>query len=249
VRSFLQNSSAPTKEVSVGDVAYAVSIDINGMTQQAYIGPENLRFFIPRGASVINGDGIAILKGAPNMKIAREFVNFVLSERGQRLWMVPRGQPGGPRKFDISRMSVLPALYEGDLSGLLVPLNPFKDAQSVNFNNSLSSQRWSVLNALIGNTIIDVHSHLRAAWREIISLSPDKREQLLKEFSAPFASEQEISEISNWWRKDKVRAGRQSNAWMFAAVQRYNSLEKRARELRKLANQDFNHAEEFCSNN
>lgn len=231
VRSFLQTSSAPAKEVSVGDVAYAVTIDINGMTQQAFIGPENLRFFIPRGVSVINGDGIAILKGAPNLDVAREFLNFVLSEQGQRLWMIPRGQPGGPVKFDISRMSVLPALYEADLSQLLVPMNPFKEAETVSFNNALSSSRWGVIDGLIGNTIIDVHSHLRAAWREINMLAEEDREPLLAEFCKPFASEQEVNQIATWW-KDASRRGRQNNAWMAAAVERYSTLRRKARDVR-----------------
>ncbi len=232
VRSFLQTSSAPTKEVSVGDVAYAVTIDINGMTQQAFIGPENLRFFIPRGVSVINGDGIAILKGAPNLDMAREFLNFVLSEKGQRLWMIPRGQPGGPVKFDISRMSVLPQLYEGDLTQLLVPINPFREAESIAFNNSLSSKRWRVIDGLIGNTIIDVHSHLRRAWREIHSLPIELRSELLAEFSAPFATENEINEIATWWG-DTVRRGRQNNAWMATAVRRYQHITDKARRLRR----------------
>ena len=240
VRAFLQNSSAPTKEVSVGDVAYAVSIDINGLTQQAFIGPENLRFFIPEGVSVINGDGIAILKGAPNIQVAREFVNFVLSEKGQKLWMVPRGQPGGPRKFDISRMSIIPALYDTDLSKLMVPINPFKLKQQIEFNDSLSAKRWSVINALIGNTIIDVHSHLRGAWKEIILLPDALRSELIREFSAPFATEQEILQMAEWWRTDKVRAGRQSNIWMATAIERFTQLRNKAKKLRAVAKHNKN---------
>src|SRR5690606_32799659 len=73
VKSFLQISSAPTKEVALGEAAYAVSIDINGMTQQAFLGPENVRFIVPAEVSVINPDGIAILRGAPNLDVAQEF--------------------------------------------------------------------------------------------------------------------------------------------------------------------------------
>jgi len=114
VRSFLQSSSAPTKQVAAGDAAYAVAIDINGMTQQAFLGRENVRFSIPEDVSVINPDGIAILKGAPNLPAAKAFLEFVMSKNGQKLWMVAQGEPGGAERFGITRMGILPELYEGD---------------------------------------------------------------------------------------------------------------------------------------
>ncbi|HLS27522.1 MAG TPA: extracellular solute-binding protein [Opitutales bacterium] len=232
VRSFLQHSSSPTKEVAFGEVAYAVSIDINGMTQQAFLGPENVRFRVPAEVSIINPDGIAILRGAPNLEIAQAFVTFVLSKKGQSLWMRPVGHPDGAEKFGITRMGILPELYEDDLSDLLVPLNPFEQENALNYDQELGSRRWSVLNTLIGQSIIDVHSHLKRAWKAILSLPEEDRPPLLELFSKPLISEEEALMATDFWQTDRVRSGRLANNWMEQAVERFDSIEKKAKALR-----------------
>jgi ABC-type Fe3+ transport system substrate-binding protein len=228
VRSFLQNSAAPNKEVSAGDAAYAVTIDIHGLTQQSFLGTENVRYHIPRGLSVVTPDGIAILKGAPNLEAAKLFIEFVLSEAGQSLWMKPKGEKGGATRFNITRMGVLPKLYPQDLGSLLVPFNPFtiqEDNLGFRYNPQLGSRRWHVLNDLIGQTIIDVHRWLRKAWRTAWQLE-DKttRDILLAQLQTPFVSETEANEMSEYWRKDKVRAKRIANTWMEQAVRRYRDV-------------------------
>lgn len=229
VRQFEQSSSGPTKQVSQGEAAYALAIDINGMTQQAFLGIENVKFSIPEGVSVINPDGIAILRGAPNRDLAEAFVTFVMSREGQALWMTPTGQPGGARRFGISRMGVLPELYENDLTGLLVPTNPFKAEFSFTYNTALGSSRWSLVNSLMGQTIIDVHPHLVRAWRAIIDLPSAERTPLLQRFSAPFITEEESAQLAAIWGRDKLRAGQLSNQWMQEAVTRFRTLEREAR--------------------
>lgn len=230
IKSFLQNSSSPTKEVATGDAAYAVSIDINGMTQQAFLGKENVRFFIPEGVSVMNPDAIAILKGAPNPEAARLFMEFVLSEPGQALWMRPTGTPGGAHRYGITRMGILPVYYEGDLNDLLVPLNPFTAEYPFAYNGVHGSRRWGVLNDLIGATIIDVHPHLRRAWTAILASPEPLRTSLLAEFSAVPVSEAAAFEYAAFWRSDPVRARRLTNDWMRDSVEKYRSLHARARQ-------------------
>lgn len=229
VRAFLQSSSAPTKEVAAGDVAYAVTIDVNGMVQQAFQGKENVRFFVPEGISIINPDSIAILKGAPNLDVAQEFVTFIMSPRGQSLWMKPLGTPGGPIKYGISRMSVLPEFYQGDLSQLYVPLDPFKLKQPFQYQSKLASSRWAVVDDLIGQGIIDVQTSLRAAWKAIIALPENQRADLITRFGQPLITEAQASEYGAFWRKDKVRSGTIRNQWMAEAVRRYSALELEAK--------------------
>ncbi|MEM6821695.1 MAG: extracellular solute-binding protein [Verrucomicrobiota bacterium] len=228
VRSFLQSSSAPTKEVSTGDAAYAVAIDINGMTQQAFLGKENVNFTIPKDVSVINPDGIAILKGAPNLKAAKAFVDFVMSPKGQGLWMIPKGQQGGAKKFGITRMGILPSFYEGDLSKLLVPLNPFKTPYSFRYDSTKGSRRWGVVNDLIGQSIIDVHSHLRSAWIAIQNAPKHRQNRLFIEFSKPLISEEQAAHYGSFWRKDKIQARSLANQWMRQSVNRFKRIQKQA---------------------
>lgn len=232
-RSFLQNSSAPTKEVATGDAAYAVSIDINGMVQQGFYGKDNIRYFVPEGLSIINPDCIAILKGAPDLDVAKEFVTFILSPRGQSLWMKPLGIPGGPVKYAISRMGVLPEMYEGNLSGLLVPLNPFTVTQPFQYDSKLASSRWVVVDDLVGQGIIDVQSSLRAAWAAIIALPENQRAPLIEKFSQPLVTADQAVEYAKFWRKDKVRAAQIRNQWMDQSVARFKAITTEAKSLSK----------------
>lgn len=233
VKSFLQQSSSPTKEVTLGQTAYAVSIDIYGLTQQAFLGPENVRFHVPAEVSVITPDGIAILRGAPNLDVAEAFVTFVMSRPGQSLWMRPVGHPEGAKKFGITRMGILPALYEGNQSDLLIPLNPFQVENGFAYDSNLGSKRWSILNDLIGQSVIDIHSHLRDAWQAILSLPEEDRTSLLKIFSKPLISEEEANAAAAFWHTDRVRAGHMANAWMEQAVERYRRIREEAARLRK----------------
>jgi ABC-type Fe3+ transport system substrate-binding protein len=233
VRSFLQSSSAPTKEVAAGDAAFAMTIDVNGMTQEAFLGKNNVRFFVPEGVSVINPDSIAILKGAPNFDVAKEFITFIMTTPGQSLWMKPLGAPGGPVKYGISRMGILPDMYEGNLGELLVPLNPFTLQQSFDYQSKVGSARWAVLDDLMGQGIIDVQTSLRAAWKAIIALPENQRADLMARFGRPLITEKQAEQYAKFWRKDKVRAGRIRNQWMIDSVERFRVLEAEAKERLK----------------
>ena len=43
--------------------------------------------------------------------VAREFIAFVMSPEGQKLWNWKVGTPGGPQRYALRRLPILPALY------------------------------------------------------------------------------------------------------------------------------------------
>src|SRR5207249_8468202 len=112
VRKFDRVSSTTAKDATLGETAYAFAIDFYGFAQVAMAGRTNLTFLLPEDFTAVNPDGLGILKGAPNLVTARRFVDFVLSEEGQRLWFLPPGYPGGPKEFSIERMSIRPDFYK-----------------------------------------------------------------------------------------------------------------------------------------
>ena len=71
-----------------------------------------MRFALPAGETVINPDAVAVLVRGPRPRLARAFVEFTLSDAGQRLFCLQPGQPGGPKRYPLCRLSVLPSLYE-----------------------------------------------------------------------------------------------------------------------------------------
>ncbi|MDR0533441.1 MAG: extracellular solute-binding protein [Verrucomicrobiales bacterium] len=233
VAAFLDNSSAPTKEVSLGNAAYSPTLDSYGLTQQSFLGKDNISLTIPKDLSVINPDGIAILKGAPNLKAAELFVNFVMSPQGQSLWMKPFGSKNGPVKFNIARMGILPSMYDANDETGMIPVNPFKQNYSIPYKPELGSLRWNIVNDLIGQTIIDVHPQLRSCWRAILQLPAANREPFIRQFSQPFVSEEQLSSLASLWRKDRAQARTLAEGWMKQAVARYRSIEQQARQARQ----------------
>jgi ABC-type Fe3+ transport system substrate-binding protein len=231
IRTFFQASSGPTKEVAAGDVAEAVTIDINGLVEVAELGPENVRFVLPP-PTILTPDCVGILKGAPNLDVAHAFVAFVMSAEGQALWMKPVGSPGGPVKYPISRMGVWPPYYAGST---LFPLDPFAPGSEagMTYDSKLGSRRWGVVNDLLGQTVIDVHARMVKAWRAIVALPEAQRAPLVAAFSQPFVTEAEALDAAAYWRTDKLRAGRTMNAWMAAATERYDRLAKEAETMQK----------------
>jgi hypothetical protein len=113
-------------------------------------------------------DCIALLRHPPNERAAREFLTFVLSEPGQRLWYQRRGpkEEGGPVEYDLERLPVLPAVYERGYETYTVS-NPFKAGAEFQYDSKKGGQRWGTLNDLWRATILDLHDCLWDARRAI----------------------------------------------------------------------------------
>ena len=96
-----------------GQVIYGLAIDFYAYGQIAVVGADKIKYVVPADGAVINADPIAILKGAPNLSVAQKFLEFVLSEDAQKLWMLRDTDSEGPKwKGGLNRASVLPELYD-----------------------------------------------------------------------------------------------------------------------------------------
>jgi ABC-type Fe3+ transport system substrate-binding protein len=168
VKTWPQRSSAIPKSVGAGDIAYGLVIDFYAWSEVNKVGADKIGYVMPEGLTVINPDSIGILTGAPNLEIAQDFVDFVLSEAGQKLWMLPPGADGGPTTETLGRMCVIPDLYTDLAAETIVPTNPFEITNTLDYDATLGSARWSLINDLIGALIIDSHTDLVSAWSTII---------------------------------------------------------------------------------
>jgi ABC-type Fe3+ transport system substrate-binding protein len=229
VRSFLSSAAAATVQVGLGDAAVGVSIDTYGQAQVGYYGPENVRFVLPEGETVITPDAIAVLKNPPHPELARHFLEFVLSRPGQLLWMLPKGTPGGAVHSVINRMSVCPALY-AELAGRTpIVTDPFRLPTSMVYSEELGTKRRSILSALIAARMIDTHDVLVCAWNALHSaaaqkLSPALQEKLLAEFLAPPCTQDELLRVAATTWKDPVRHTALINGWQDGALDRYRRV-------------------------
>ena len=222
VRKFDRVSSVTAKEVTLGETAYAFCIDFYGFAQVAVAGQTNMSFALPDDFAAVNPDGLAVLKGAPHPETARRFVDFVLSEAGQCIWFLPRGQPDGPRQFSIERPSIRPALYGRYQQARHSQFNPFAVAQGFFYDAKLGRKRREVVAALVGALLVDSHTELQSAWRRVVGdgLRPGD----LEELGRPPVSEASAMQLATGlWTNPAVRV--QSNlVWQSWAQRKYHRL-------------------------
>lgn len=219
VRKFDRVSSSTAKDVTLGETAYAFAIDFYGFSQVAAAGRTNLTFVLPEDFTALNPDGLAILKGAPNLRTAQRFVDFVLSEDGQRLWFLPKGHPEGPRQNSIERMSMRPDFYKRYKGVSNIEFSPFELKQSFRYDARVSRERREVVAALVGALLVDTHDELQAAWKRTIAAGGSVKEL----GAAPLSEAEALALARGPWKDARVR-NRKKIEWQRWAQEKYRRL-------------------------
>ncbi len=219
VRNFGASGSAAPKDVAVGEVAYGLSIDFYAWAQMTEVGEAFVGFTMPDNMTIVNPDGLGILKGAPNPEGARAFVRFVMSEPGQKLWFLKQGVPGGPVSDQLNRFTVVPDLYEAYRDQAAVTLNPFVWRSDLVYDSAKASARWSVLNDLIGVLVIDSHDRLRAAWTR--AQADGLTDEEVRVLCAVPVSESAALELGATWRTDPRLRIKKLDEWSAFARDKY----------------------------
>jgi ABC-type Fe3+ transport system substrate-binding protein len=218
IKSFTQAASNTPAEVKTGNVAYGLSIDVYAWSQIAEVGKDKMSFVLPNGLTVINPDAIAILKGAPDKAVAEAFVDFVLSDKGQKLLMLPPGAAEGPQKDPLYRMSVSPAVYKQLGTRSNIPVNPFNQKSSMKYDPAKASQRYAIVNDLIGAMIIDSHN-------ELISAAKRASSHLRKTYLCkPPISEAEAMKLADSMKKDPQLRNKLLANWTESARNQYSKI-------------------------
>lgn len=159
-RAISGNASQVGKDVSTGEVLFGIAIDTYAGDIIRKVGGNRLTFIRPADFSSVNGDAIAALAGAPHPELAKLFIEFILSEKGQKIWYYKVGTPGGPRKFEIGKLPIIPALYDTGVPATVTEGNPFTWSNILRYDPDMASARWNIVNDLFGAFIVDVHDRL-----------------------------------------------------------------------------------------
>jgi len=223
---FHPGSSSLAKDVATGQVAMGPAIDFYGWTQVAEAGEDLLGFVLPEKLTVITPDTIAILKGAPHLETARMFVDFAMGESGQKLWMLKAGAPGGPRKYNLLRMSVLPVIYERYADVSIRKLNPFKFTSSFTHDSEKGSARREVLADLMKSLLMQPHPELRACWKAV-QTAPNRNALIRKMTKLP-VSESEALEMARTKWEDQVFRAQTTTDWVHFALKKYEDVKDEA---------------------
>lgn len=179
-RYFTDAASKVTIDVSMGDAAVGLAIDFYGRYQaqcsRAPDGRERMVYITPVGGSSVSCDPVGLLRGAENRETAVRFIQYVLSEDGQRLWTYRPGTPGGPQKYALRRLPIRRDFYPpftnrlsfaaDDLADPTV--NPYSLAPNFTYRSRWTAQHFNIQRDLIRAMCLDSVNELHDAWRAII---------------------------------------------------------------------------------
>ena len=176
------SASKPTRDTARGDAVASMAIDFQAKAEAEWSAQESggtsrLVFTAPEGGTSVSADPIGVLRGAPEPELARDFVWFVLSPVGQRLWNYRVGEPGGPVRYALRRAPVRTDVYTPtDRAHMSDPdLDPFALARRFTYVPAWTAHLYPVLGPFIKATALDVRDDLTSAWVAIIAAGGAER--------------------------------------------------------------------------
>jgi ABC-type Fe3+ transport system substrate-binding protein len=173
-RYFTDTSTKISLDVGAGDCAAGMTIDFYGRFQSQIVarpdGSSVVQYVNAVGGTSVGVDPIGIFRGAPHADIAKEFITFVMSPEGQRLWNWKVGSPGGPGRYALRRLPVLPALYADEFKPLRSDpdVAPYELAKSFQYHPAWTGPLFSSVGFIFRVMCVDTHHELAAAWRALI---------------------------------------------------------------------------------
>ncbi len=174
-RYFTDSASKVPWDVEAGDAAAGMCIDFYGRFQSEAVrrpdGTSRLQYITPEGGSSVGVDPIGLLRGAPHPALAREFIEFVLSPAGQKLWNWKVGTPGGPERYALRRLPILPSLYAPEFTALRSDpaVMAYEQARGFTYHEEWTAPLFRAISFIIKAACIDPHDELREAWAALIA--------------------------------------------------------------------------------
>ena len=172
-RYFTDAAGKVPMDVSLGDAAIGMCIDFYGRFQSESVkvgtSPSRMQYFTPAGGSSVGVDPIGLLRGAPHPAVAEEFIGFVLSLEGQKLWNFQVGAPGGPRKYALRRLPVRKELYAQELAGFRSDpaVMPYEEAGLFTYHPAWTAPLFKTMSFIIRVMCLDPHDEQASAWKAI----------------------------------------------------------------------------------
>jgi iron(III) transport system substrate-binding protein len=190
-RYFTDSAVKVALDVSAGDAAVGTCIDYYGRFQRESLAeagyPDRVGYIAPAGETVIDADPISLLRGAPHRELAVAFMAFVLSDEGQKLWAFRRGVPGGPQRYTLARLPMLPALYGDAFAERRAPLgeNPYDPTGRLNYQEAATGSLFGAIAFVVRAMCVDTEDDLTAAYRSLVAAHfPPRATALFDDVSA-----------------------------------------------------------------
>ena len=193
-RNISDSASKVVRDVGEGDAAAGMAIDTYGISEEfwsakVFDGTPHCFYVTPRGGTAVSVDPVQILRGAPNRQAAQAFIEFLLSEEGQKLHcfktMKETGLEVGPKKASLNRPPVRKDLYTAENRKFFFKpgYDPYESGSDFTYRPAWTAKYFNLLRVLFKSIAIDPRDELVEAWREICKAGgPDKVPQAMAEF-------------------------------------------------------------------
>jgi iron(III) transport system substrate-binding protein len=222
---FTDSSGTVPGIISSGDAAAGMAIDFYGRTQAESVGSDRMGYVEPAGATVINPDPIALVKGAEHRDLAIQFIEFVLSEQGQRLWNTRAGAPGGPKVTSLRRLPIMPSVYL-DRKDFTDDVDPYTMTGGFNKSNA-REKTFGILGELIQSSCINLLDDLRET-RRVILASPHAAELDAKFGVFPFDQKEALARMAMYKKATPVERLNMQRQWTQEFRDEYRQLREAA---------------------
>lgn len=241
-KGFTQAANELPSTVSNGDVAAAMSIDFYARSQIAAVNGcagggaptsavpcvSRVGYVEPQGATMVTPEPIAVAKGSPHAEVAKRFIEFVLSDTGQRLWITEPGLGETP-EMALQRLPIVRSVYDNPVN-FTEFTNPFTVAGGFNTKPSRRAA-FGLMDELVALCCIDLLPDLRETRRVIVA-SPHAAEldARLGTFPVSQAASQAGVDVHRQMLKGKPEE------WLTLQRQWRDQFRAEYRELRRAAN-------------
>jgi ABC-type Fe3+ transport system substrate-binding protein len=171
-RYFTDSSSKIALDIEAGEAAAGMTIDFYGRFQSESVrradGSSRIGYVDAEGGTSYGTDPIGMLRGAPHPELAKQFIEFVMTD-GQKLWGWKAGVPGGPGKRALRRLPMLPELYDPRFRALRSDPDvlPYEAAKTFNYVGKRTSPLFNSIAFVFRVMCIDTHDELVSAWQAL----------------------------------------------------------------------------------
>lgn len=191
-RYFADDATKIPIDVGDGDAAVGMAIDFYGRfqaenTRDPRTGGERMHYFNAPGGTSIGVDSIGLLRGAPHRELAVEFITYVMSVEGQKLWNFKVGEPGGPAKYALRRLPIRPQLYAAEYAASRADptVYPYEDAKKFDYHPEWTAALFNPLRFIVRVMAVDAHGEARDAMEALIKAGfPPRATAAFEEVSA-----------------------------------------------------------------
>ncbi len=217
-RYFTDSASKVPHDVAQGNAIAGMCIDFYGRsfneTLKKADGSSRIAFVSPVGGTSMSVDPVAILRGAPNLDLAQDFVRFLYTKRGQMLWNARPGSEMGPKMRGLRRLPIRRDLYQEPYLSEMVDAEvmPYETANDFIYEYELTGRHFTPLRNIIRAMCIDSHQEMKAAWAALIEANFPPQASAKFFNVTPVSYELALSEIKKTLKSaDKVESVRMMN--------------------------------------